>query len=102
MAPVNYEAPSYATAEELVANYLPGTFDPVTMDGEIYGLPLEFTNGAIYINDRGFWDAGIDRDVDYPKTWEEMIEIPEKIVIGEGSVVLTTGIGSVGQDVACS
>ncbi|MFY9266237.1 MAG: ABC transporter substrate-binding protein, partial [Limnochordia bacterium] len=28
VAPVNYEAAGYASAEELVANYLPGTFDP--------------------------------------------------------------------------
>ena len=91
VAPVNYEAAGYASAEELVANYLPGTFDPVTMDGEIYGLPLELTNWAIYINDRVFRDAGLDPDVDYPKTWEEMIEISEKLVIREGDIIVRRG-----------
>ncbi|HHT43521.1 MAG TPA: extracellular solute-binding protein [Firmicutes bacterium] len=91
VAPVNYEAAGYANAEELVANYLPGTFDPVTMDGEIYGLPLELTNWAIYINDRVFRDAGLDPDVDYPKTWEEMIEVSEKLVIREGDIIVRRG-----------
>ena len=91
VAPVDYEAVGYANAEELIADYLPGTFDPVTMDGEIYGLPLELTNWAIYINDRVFRDAGLDPDVDYPKTWEEMIEISEKLVIREGDIIVRRG-----------
>lgn len=91
VAPVNYEAIGYADAEALVADYLAGTFDPVTMDGEIYGLPLELTNWSIFINKNVFRDAGLDPEVDYPKTWEEMIEVSDKIVIREGDIIVRRG-----------
>jgi len=62
-------AAGYKGADDLKSQYLDGTFDAVTMDGEIYGLPLELTNWCIYINKRIFRDAGLDPEKDYPKTW---------------------------------
>lgn len=91
VAPINYEAIGYANAEEMVADYLPGTFDPVTVDGEIYGLPLELTNWSLYINKKIFRDAGLDPEVDYPKTWEEVLDISEKLVIREGDIIVRRG-----------
>ncbi|NMB01048.1 MAG: extracellular solute-binding protein [Firmicutes bacterium] len=91
VAPVNFEAIGYANAEALVADYLEGTFDPVTMDGEIYGLPLELTNWSIFINKKIFREVGLDPEVDYPKTWEEMIEISDKLVIREGDIIVRRG-----------
>ena len=91
LAPVNYAAIGYKDAQDLIDRYQDGTFDPISMDGVIYGLPLELTNWSIYINDRVFRDAGLDPDKDWPRTWEEMADISEKLVLRDGEVVLRRG-----------
>ena len=91
VAPVNYEAAGYKDAEDLISQYQAGTFDSVTMDGEIYGLPLELTNWAIYINKRVFQDAGLDPETDYPKTWEEMADVADKLTLRDGEIITRRG-----------
>lgn len=91
VAPIDYTAIGYKDALDLKNHYLDGVFDDITKDGQIYGLPLELTNWAIYINDRVFRDAGLDPDTDWPRTWEEMADISEKLTLREGEVVLRRG-----------
>lgn len=91
VAPVDYGAIGYKDAQDLIDNYQEGTFDAVTVDGKIYGLPLEVTNWCIYINERIFRDAGLDPDQDCPRTWEEMADISEKLMIRDGEIVLRRG-----------
>jgi multiple sugar transport system substrate-binding protein len=91
VAPVSYEAAGFANKEDLLASYLPGTLDPVTYEGEVYGLPLEITNWCIFLNKKVFRDAGLDPEVDYPKTWEEMMEVSEKLTIREGEIITRRG-----------
>lgn len=91
VAPVDYSAIGYKDAQDLMDHYLDGVFADVTKDGKIYGLPLELTNWAIYINDRVFRDAGLDPDTDWPRTWEEMADVSEKLTLREGEVVLRRG-----------
>jgi len=91
VAPVDYEAIGYKDAQEMIDQYLAGTFDPVTMDGQIYGLPLELTNWSIYINKNIFRDAGLDPEKDYPKTWEEMIEVADKLTLRDGEIITRRG-----------
>lgn len=66
-------------------------FGPVTMDGNIYGLPLELTNWAIFINKKVFRDAGLDPEKDFPKTWENMVNISEKLVLRDGEIITRRG-----------
>jgi multiple sugar transport system substrate-binding protein len=91
VAPVNYEAAGYENKEALINAYLPGTLDPVVFEGEIYGLPLEITNWCILLNKKVFRDAGLDPEKDYPKTWEEMVEVSEKLTIREGQIITRRG-----------
>lgn len=91
VAPVDYDAIGYKDADDLRSHYLEGTFDPITMDGLIYGLPLEVTNWSIYINDRVFKDAGLDPETDWPRTWEEMADIADKLTLRDGEVVTRRG-----------
>jgi multiple sugar transport system substrate-binding protein len=57
-------------------------------DGKLYGLPLELTNWAIYLNREIFRDAGLNPDTDYPRTWQDMVEISEQVVErDEGRIV---------------
>ncbi len=65
--------------------------DPVTVKGKIYGLPLELTNWCIYVNKKIFRDAGLDPEKDYPKTWEDMMAVSEKIVQRNGDIITRRG-----------
>ncbi len=91
LAPIDFEAAGYSSVKAIYDAYLPGVLDSATFEGKLYGLPLELTNWCIYINDRIFRDAGLDPAKDYPKTWEEMVEVSEKIVIREGQIIKRRG-----------
>jgi multiple sugar transport system substrate-binding protein len=91
IAPVNYEAAGYKDAKTLIDSYADGMLDPVTMDGDVYGLPLELTNWCIFINKNVFKEAGLDPEKDYPKTWEEMVEISQKLVVRNGDILERRG-----------
>ena len=54
VAPVDPVAAGYADLEALKDAYAPGSLDPVTIDGKVYGLPLEITNWAVYVNKNDF------------------------------------------------
>lgn len=91
VAPIDAKAAGFASQAALVDAYMDGILDPVTVDGKIYGLPLELTNWCIFINKKVFRSAGLDPVKDYPKTWEEMAEISEKLVIREGDILVRRG-----------
>lgn len=91
VAPVDYKAAGYANKQDLLSKYMDGVLDTVTVDGEVYGLPLELTNWAIYVNKNVFRSAGLDAEKDYPKTWEEMADISEKLVIRDGDILVRRG-----------
>jgi multiple sugar transport system substrate-binding protein len=91
LAPVDFKAVGYTSDKAVYDAYLPRVLDPATFDGKLYGLPLELTNWCIYVNDRIFKSAGLDPAKDYPKTWEEMAQVSEKIVIREGQIIKRRG-----------
>lgn len=91
VAPVDCKAIGVKNYDELKSQYIKGTFDAVTMGGKIYGLPLEITNWCIYINKKVFRDAGLDPEKDYPKTWEDMANISDKIAIRNGDILVRRG-----------
>ena len=87
VAPVAYESIDYADAAALADHYMDGILDPVTYEGQIYGMPLEITNWVIYLDKNVFYDAGLDPEKDYPKTWEEMVELAPKLILRDGDVI---------------
>ena len=91
VAPVDAKAVGYKNIADLRNAYIPKVLDPVTMDGKIYGLPLELTNWSLYINDNVFRDAGLDPDTDYPRTWEEVADVSEKLIIRDGTIITRRG-----------
>jgi len=82
---------AYIVNERLYDAYIPGVLDPVTYKGQLYGLPLELTNWCIYLNKKVFKDVGLDPEKDYPKTWEEMVEVSDKIAIRDGEILQRRG-----------
>jgi multiple sugar transport system substrate-binding protein len=91
VAPVNPEAAGYTSTSSIINAYIPNVLDPVTIKGKLYGLPLELTNWCIYLNKNIFRSVGLDPDKDYPKTWEDMVAVSEKIVIRNGNIVTRRG-----------
>ncbi len=91
VASVDYESAGYIDAEDMAAQYMTGTLDSVIARGDIYGIPLELTNWAFYLNKRVFTDAGLDAEKDYPRTWEEVADISEKLTLRNGQVITRRG-----------
>jgi len=91
VAPINLKAIGLENYDELKNMYIEGTFDAVTYENKIYGLPLELTNWCVFINKKYFKEVGLDPEKDYPETWEEMVQVSEKIVIKEGQIIKRRG-----------
>jgi multiple sugar transport system substrate-binding protein len=91
VAPIDFKMTSYKDVKDLEAKYLPGTLAPIIEKGKAYGLPLELTNYCLYLNKAIFRDAGLDPDKDYPKTWEDVMAVSEKIVQRNGEILTRRG-----------
>lgn len=91
VAPVNLSVLGLKNFDELRNLYIEGALDAVTYQGKIYGLPLELTNWCIFINKKYFREVGLDPEKDYPKTWEEIVQVSEKLVIREGQIIKRRG-----------
>lgn len=91
VAPMKYEMAGFSSASDVIDSYLPGILDCVTLDGEVYGLPLEINNWSIYINKGIFAQVGLDAEKDYPKTWEDMVELSKKLVIRDSNILVRRG-----------
>ena len=53
--------------------FIDGSFEGVTLDGRIYGIPREYTNWCLYVNKAALDEAGLP----LPRTWEDIVEIAE-------------------------
>ncbi|RKX75338.1 MAG: ABC transporter substrate-binding protein [Spirochaetes bacterium] len=91
VAPVDLEAVEYSSYEALRNEYLPVTFNGALYEGKVYGMPMEITNWCIYINNKYYREVGLDPAKDYPKTWEQMVTVAEKLTIREGEVIKRRG-----------
>jgi multiple sugar transport system substrate-binding protein len=91
VAPMDYKAAGYKNKADLVNAYADGFLDCVTVGNNVYGLPLELTNWSIYVNKKIFRDAGLDPDKDYPKTWEDMVTVSQKLAIRNGNILVRRG-----------
>lgn len=98
-APVPAKELGYANDQALIDSYLPGMLAPVTdkdgklfgVKGKVYGLPLEMVNYCMYLNKKMFRDAGLDPEKDYPKTWEDVMAVSEKIAKHNGDIIVRRG-----------
>ncbi|MCR5291199.1 MAG: extracellular solute-binding protein [Treponema sp.] len=98
-APIDPAAIGVKNEAEIKAMYMEHMLDPVTdtdgsiggKKGKIYGMPLELNNWCIYLNKKIFRDAGLDPEKDYPKTWEDMMKVCEKLTIRNGDIVTRRG-----------
>ncbi len=59
-------------------------------DGKIYGFPKDTSTLALFYNKKMFADAGIAAP---PATWDELLEVSEKLTKKNGSKVEVYGLG---------
>jgi multiple sugar transport system substrate-binding protein len=91
VAPVDLKVVGFSSYKAMQNDYLPVTFDGALFEGKIYGLPMEITNWCIYLNNKYYREVGLDPAKDYPKTWEQMVAVAEKLTIREGQVIKRRG-----------
>lgn len=89
VAPVDAAAMGFASLNELKSKYVPGSLDAFTFGGNLYALPTEINNQALYINVEHFKAVGLDPAKDYPKTWEELVTVAEKLTQKDASGAIT-------------
>ena len=76
---------------DVINRYIPGALEAVELDGNIFGLPLEYTNHCMFVNKQIFREAGLNPETDYPKTWDDLMSLSEKIVQRNGEIVTRRG-----------
>lgn len=91
VAPVNPESLGVKNDAAIKGLYADKMLDPVSIKGKVYGLPLERNNWCMYLNKKIFRDVGLDPEKDYPKTWEEVMKVSEKIVKRNGQIITRRG-----------
>ncbi|MBQ7159568.1 MAG: extracellular solute-binding protein [Treponema sp.] len=91
VAPVDAVAAGYKNQKDLVDSYMDKMLDPVTLEGKVYGLPLELTNWCIYLNKKMMREAGLDPEWDAPRSWEDVMKLSEKLAIHNGEIITRRG-----------
>ena len=76
---------------DVKSRYIPRTLEGVELGNDLYGLPMEAGNQTIYLNKKMFREIGLNPETDYPKTWEEVMEISERIVRRNGEIITRRG-----------
>ena len=78
---IAFDAAGVTSLEELKKQWAPGALEVYQVGDNYYGLPFQFNIYAYVINTKHFKEAGLDPDKDYPKTWDEVYEVAQKLVI---------------------
>lgn len=78
LAPIDLAAAGFADEAAIRARYATG-LDGIIFDGKIYGLPTEVSNFMCFANNELFVDAGLDASKDFPRTWEDMVKVADKL-----------------------
>lgn len=93
LAPIDLEATGYMSLEDVYDAYEAGEnlLAGARFGDELYGLPTELSIYACYANNTMFEEAGLDPATDFPETWEDMIEVAEKLTVREEGVPVIRG-----------
>ncbi|MDR1025421.1 MAG: extracellular solute-binding protein [Treponema sp.] len=91
VAPLDPALVGASSSREVIERFMPSALDWTILNGNLYGLPFEYGISLNYLNKNIFRSAGLDPERDYPKTWEEMMSVSEKIVRREGDIITRRG-----------
>ena len=88
MDKVAFTAAGVSSIDELKKKWAPGVLEAYQVGDNYYGLPFQFNIYAYVINTKHFKEAGLDPEKDYPKTWDEVYEVANKLVKKKGNRVV--------------
>ncbi|GAA1660173.1 ABC transporter substrate-binding protein [Catellatospora bangladeshensis] len=60
------------------ADFADGVLDTRTVDGKVYGLPMEIEPLAMYYSVDAYEKAGLS-EADLPKTWDQLLDVGRKL-----------------------
>ena len=86
LAPLDYAAMGFPDEKALTGLYTSG-FEGIRFAGKLYGVPTEVSNYACYANNALWKEAGLDPAKDFPKTWEELPAVAEKLTVRDANGV---------------
>jgi len=92
VVPVDYKAFGVGDAKGFAARYLPSTVQGYTFGGKVYGVPHEVSNFAFWINSAQFKAAGLDPARDFPKTWDDVARLGQKLTVRKNGKTIREGI----------
>lgn len=87
VAPIHPEWLGYKNLEDMKKAYLPGALEGYIHNGKLYAVPVTSAVLSLYINTDHFKEAGLDPEKDYPKTWDDIGRIGQKLVKKEGKTI---------------
>ena len=91
-APIDATAIGFKSVSQVLDQYAwREALDIAKWKGKYYGLPTEISNYCLYINNRMFRKAGLDPQRDYPRDWDQMLEVARKLTVREGSQITQRG-----------
>lgn len=91
IAPVDPESAGYKDQDAILKAYKDGEalLSGATFDGKLYGLPTELSTYACFTNNALWKKASLDPDKDFPKTWEDLKTVAEKLTVRDASGAIT-------------
>lgn len=73
--------------QKAVNDFYPNVMATRTVNGKIYGLPMEVEPMAMYYSIKAFEGAGLSES-DVPKTWDQLLQVARKLKKGDRFGVL--------------
>lgn len=89
LAPIDMKAAGFADQAALDVHFQQGALAGITFAGKVYGLPTEVSDYYCYANNRLWAEKGLDPAKNFPKTWEEMVDVAGKLTVRDASGVPT-------------
>jgi multiple sugar transport system substrate-binding protein len=91
LAPIRPEWVGYKNLDDMKKAYLPGALDGYIHEGKLYAVPMIAATFSLYLNRKHFQEAGLDPDKDYPRTWEDIGRVGQKLVKMQGTTMTREG-----------
>jgi len=90
MSPIDNEALTamgLGSNKELMEAWTDGVLEAYKYDDSFFGLPFQFNIYSYIINKKHFIEAGLNPETDYPKTWDDVFAVAEKLVVKDGNKI---------------
>jgi multiple sugar transport system substrate-binding protein len=88
LAPIDLSAVGASSLDELKGRYIPNALNGYIFDEQLYALPHELSDYVMWVNTEMLSKA----QVEYPKTWEEMSTVGQKLMIRSSGQVTQEAI----------